>query len=84
MDALEWNIATVASVIDIAVAPVFLLAGISGLLMVLTNFVTLGLLTMVGAASALGGYLMHRNRTVRADPSRRFPGLVSRSFPSAP
>lgn len=37
MDALEWNIATVASVIDIAVAPVFLLAGISGLLMVLTN-----------------------------------------------
>lgn len=37
MDALEWNIATVASVIDIAVAPVFLLAGISGLLVVLTN-----------------------------------------------
>jgi hypothetical protein len=34
---LEWNIATVASVIDIAVAPVFLLAGISGLLVVLTN-----------------------------------------------
>ncbi len=37
MSALEWNIATVASVIDIAVAPVFLLAGISGLLVVLTN-----------------------------------------------
>ena len=37
MGALEWNIATVASVIDIAVAPVFLLAGISGLLVVLTN-----------------------------------------------
>ena len=37
MDALEWNIATVANVIDIAVAPVFLLAGISGLLVVLTN-----------------------------------------------
>jgi hypothetical protein len=37
MQALEWNIATVASVIDIAVAPVFLLAGISGLLVVLTN-----------------------------------------------
>ena len=35
--ALEWNIATVASVIDLAVAPVFLLAGISGLLVVLTN-----------------------------------------------
>jgi hypothetical protein len=34
---LAWNIDTVASVIDIAVAPVFLLAGISGLLMVLTN-----------------------------------------------
>ncbi len=37
MEGLEWNIDTVASVIDIAVAPVFLLAGISGLLMVLTN-----------------------------------------------
>lgn len=37
MGSLEWNIATVASVIDIAVAPVFLLAGISGLLVVLTN-----------------------------------------------
>lgn len=37
MSSLEWNIATVASVIDIAVAPVFLLAGISGLLVVLTN-----------------------------------------------
>ena len=31
------NLDTVASVIDIAVAPVFLLAGISGLLVVLTN-----------------------------------------------
>jgi len=37
MNNLEWNIATVANVIDIAVAPVFLLAGISGLLVVLTN-----------------------------------------------
>ena len=37
MDSLQWNIATVASVIDLAVAPVFLLAGISGLLVVLTN-----------------------------------------------
>lgn len=37
MNSLGWNIATVASVIDIAVAPVFLLAGISGLLVVLTN-----------------------------------------------
>jgi hypothetical protein len=37
MEGLVWNIDTVASVIDIAVAPVFLLAGISGLLMVLTN-----------------------------------------------
>lgn len=37
MDSLEWSVATVANVIDIAVAPVFLLAGISGLLMVLTN-----------------------------------------------
>lgn len=37
MEGLQWNIATVASVIDLAVAPVFLLAGISGLLVVLTN-----------------------------------------------
>lgn len=37
MEGLEWNIDTVASVIDIAVAPVFLLAGISGLLVVLVN-----------------------------------------------
>lgn len=37
MEGLTWNIDTVASVIDIAVAPVFLLAGISGLLVVLTN-----------------------------------------------
>jgi len=37
MSGLEWNLATIASVIDIAVAPVFLLAGISGLLVVLTN-----------------------------------------------
>ena len=34
---MDWNIDTVAHVIEIAVAPVFLLAGISGLLMVLTN-----------------------------------------------
>ena len=34
---MEWNIDTVAHVIDISVAPVFLLAGISGLLVVLTN-----------------------------------------------
>ncbi|MDC1287035.1 DUF2721 domain-containing protein [Gammaproteobacteria bacterium] len=37
IEPLAWNIDTVASVIDVAVAPVFLLAGISGLLMVLTN-----------------------------------------------
>jgi hypothetical protein len=37
VDGLAWNIDTVASVIDIAVAPVFLLAGISGLLVVLTS-----------------------------------------------
>ncbi|MCP3687690.1 MAG: DUF2721 domain-containing protein [Gammaproteobacteria bacterium] len=37
MDTLQWNIGTIAHVIDISVAPVFLLAGISGLLMVLTN-----------------------------------------------
>ncbi len=37
MEGLQWNISTIANVIDISVAPVFLLAGISGLLMVLTN-----------------------------------------------
>ena len=37
MSSLDWNINTVAHVIDVAVAPVFLLAGISGLLVVLTN-----------------------------------------------
>ena len=37
MDSLLWNIDNIAHVIDISVAPVFLLAGISGLLMVLTN-----------------------------------------------
>lgn len=37
MENLQWNIDTIAHVIEISVAPVFLLAGISGLLMVLTN-----------------------------------------------
>lgn len=37
METLQWNIDTIAHVIEISVAPVFLLAGISGLLMVLTN-----------------------------------------------
>ena len=37
MSSLDWNINTVAHVIDVSVAPVFLLAGISGLLVVLTN-----------------------------------------------
>jgi len=37
LENLQWNIDTMAHVIEISVAPVFLLAGISGLLMVLTN-----------------------------------------------
>ncbi|MFV2033246.1 MAG: DUF2721 domain-containing protein [Gammaproteobacteria bacterium] len=37
MEGLQWNIDTIANVIEISVAPVFLLAGISGLLMVLIN-----------------------------------------------
>jgi hypothetical protein len=37
LENLQWNIDTIAHVIDISVAPVFLLAGISGLLMVLTS-----------------------------------------------
>jgi len=31
-----------------------------GILMVVTNFITLGLLTLTGAGAALGGYLLHR------------------------
>jgi len=37
LENLQWNIDTIAHVIEISVARVFLLAGISGLLMVLTN-----------------------------------------------
>lgn len=37
MEDLQWNIDAISHVISISVAPVFLLAGISGLLMVLTN-----------------------------------------------
>ncbi|MCZ6881861.1 MAG: DUF2721 domain-containing protein [Gammaproteobacteria bacterium] len=37
LENLQWNIDTIAHVIEISVAPVFLLAGISGLLMVLTS-----------------------------------------------
>jgi len=37
MESLLWNVDNIAHVIEISVAPVFLLAGISGLLMVLTN-----------------------------------------------
>ncbi|NRB40217.1 MAG: DUF2721 domain-containing protein [Pseudomonadales bacterium] len=37
MEVLQWDITTIAHVIQIAVAPVFLLAGIAGLLGVMTN-----------------------------------------------
>ena len=37
MEYLQWNIDSISHVISISVAPVFLLAGISGLLMVMTN-----------------------------------------------
>ena len=37
MEYLELDIDTISHVVSISVAPVFLLAGISGLLMVLTN-----------------------------------------------
>ena len=37
MDNLLWDVDSISHVISISVAPVFLLAGISGLLMVLTN-----------------------------------------------
>jgi hypothetical protein len=42
-----------------------------GLLMVLTNFITLGLLTMTGAGAALGGYLLHRKWFGQADGNPR-------------
>lgn len=37
MENLQWDIDSISHVISISVAPVFLLAGISGLLMVMTN-----------------------------------------------
>ncbi len=37
METLHWDISTIAHVIQMAVAPVFLLAGIAGLLGVMTN-----------------------------------------------
>lgn len=37
MDYPQWDIDSISHVISISVAPVFLLAGISGLLMVMTN-----------------------------------------------
>lgn len=37
METLQWDISTIAHVIQMAVAPVFLLAGIAGLLGVMTN-----------------------------------------------
>jgi hypothetical protein len=44
-----------------------------GLLMVVTNFITLGLLTMTGAGAALGGYLLHRKWFGQADGNGRLP-----------
>ena len=41
-----------------------------GLLMILTNFMTLGLLLMTAAGGALGGYLLRRDWTARL-PGRR-------------
>lgn len=64
MEGLEWNIATVASVIDIAVAPVFLLAGISGLLVVLTNRL---------------GRTIDRSRSLQATGARHLPEANRRS-----
>ena len=37
MESVQWDINAIAQVIEISIAPVFLLAGISGLLMVMTN-----------------------------------------------
>jgi Flp pilus assembly protein TadB len=39
-----------------------------GLLMLLTNFVTLGLLTITGAGGALGGWLLHRYQAAGTGP----------------
>lgn len=46
----------------------------AGLLMLLTNFVTLGLLTITGAGGALGGYLLHRYQTARTEPRLHLGG----------
>lgn len=54
-----------------------------GLLMILTNFMTLGLLVMSGAGGALGGYLLRRNwlpnlrRPAKRDHSTATQGSLS-------
>jgi hypothetical protein len=77
MPGLEWNIDTVASVIDIAVAPVFLLAGISGLLMVLTNRLgrTIDRSRALQATESEVTSVQHR-QTIRAEKSN----LIRRMF----
>jgi len=48
-------------------------AAVVGVFMVLTNFVTLGLLTITGAGGALGGYLLHRYQSSGTE-GLRLPG----------
>jgi hypothetical protein len=49
-----------------------------GLLMVVANFVTLGLLTLTGAGAALGGYLVHRRWFGQSDGATSPRPLVRR------
>lgn len=53
---------------NLKVGAAFTAAAGVGLLMLLTNFVTLGLLTITGAGSALGGWLLHRYQAAKATP----------------
>ena len=55
---------------NLKVGAAFTAAAGIGLLMLLTNFVTLGLLTITGAGGALGGYLLHRYQSAKAGPTR--------------
>lgn len=63
---------------NLKVGAAFTAAAGVGLLMMLTNFLTLGLLTVTGAGGALGGWLLHRYQSTKARPliatDARLPG----------
>jgi len=63
---------------NLKVGAAFTAAAAVGLLMVLTNFVTLGLLTITGAGGAFGGYLLHRYQA--SSPDQRLPRPAKRPW----